>query len=80
MQGTERLDACRAPGGGRKPIIPELEDTIFDWIIDRRIRYLAVSRKSIQEFAIGLASTDPVRTATSRLQHRGSETSCAAMN
>lgn len=50
----ENPNARRISGGGRKPFISDNEDMIFDWIIDRRIQSLAVSRKDIQEFALRL--------------------------
>ena len=46
-------------GGGRKPIIGDLEDAIFDWFCDRRTRNLAVTRKQIQNFAINFAKNIP---------------------
>lgn len=44
--------AKRMKGAGRKPIIEELEGVLFDWVIDRRIQSLIVSRKMIQQMAV----------------------------
>ena len=60
VTADERPEAGRSSGGERKPIIPGLEDAIFDWVIDRRIQCLPVSRGNIQEFALRMASQDPV--------------------
>ena len=49
----------RMAGGGRKPIIGDLEDAIFDWFCDRRTRNLAVTRKQIQNFAINFVKNIP---------------------
>lgn len=47
----ESKNSRRKPGAGRKPILGELENQIFDWIIDRRQRSLVVSREDIKKFA-----------------------------
>lgn len=54
----ENPDARRKKGGGRKLTIPDLEDAIFEWILDRRIQCLPVSRRNIQEFALRLYTPD----------------------
>ena len=48
--------ARRIIGGGRKPTIKELEDSIFDWIVERRSRSLVVRRKDIQEMGVRISS------------------------
>jgi hypothetical protein len=55
----ENPDAWRQKGGGRKLTIPDLEDAIFECILDRRVQYLPVSRRNIQEFAICMSTLDP---------------------
>lgn len=42
-------------GSGRQPLCPELEDVLFDWIIDQRARAYVVKRADIQKKAIELA-------------------------
>ena len=44
----------RREGAGRKPIIEDLEETIFDWICNRRAQNFAVSRNSIKKFTSSL--------------------------
>lgn len=42
-------------GSGRRPVFLELENVVFDWIIDRRALSLVVSRADIQKFALSMA-------------------------
>lgn len=46
----------RKCGSGRKPLIPELEDMIFDWVFERRAASLVVRRSDVQDYALQMAS------------------------
>ena len=39
----------RLEGGGRKPLRKEMEETLLEWIIERRSKMLRVSRKIIRK-------------------------------
>ena len=38
---------CRLPGGGRKPLLPEVEQTVADWVVLQRQGYHRVTRHGI---------------------------------
>ena len=42
----------RLGGGGRKPLREEMEETLLEWIIERRSKMLRVSRKIIRKTAV----------------------------
>ena len=42
----------RLGGGGRKPLSEEMEETLLEWIIERRSKMLRVSRKIIRKKAV----------------------------
>ena len=42
----------RLGGGGRKPLSEEMEETLLEWIIERRSKMLRVSRKFIRKKAV----------------------------
>lgn len=46
----------RRCGSGRKPLYPELENLLYDWIIDRRSMSFVVRRANIQEMSLKLAT------------------------
>jgi len=54
----------RLQGGGRKKLIPELDETLFEWIMVQRMKSLRVSRRSIREEAKRLFPTLDTGTGT----------------
>ena len=50
----EGIGGMRLPGGGRKPISQEMEDSLYEWILSRRSRNLRVTVKSICDHALVL--------------------------
>ena len=46
----------RKCGSELKPLFPELEDIVCEWIADRRARGLVVRRADVQTIAIIMAS------------------------
>ena len=44
-------DKKRLPGGGRKPLSSELESLVLEWVLDRRLQGLRVSRTLIRKKA-----------------------------
>ena len=54
----------RQRGAGRKALDADLEDALFDWIVDLRSRNLRVSRKMIQRQAKSLYSSPDFRAST----------------
>ncbi|XP_018495075.1 uncharacterized protein LOC108864273 [Galendromus occidentalis] len=59
----------RKCGTGRQPYYLELEDAIYDWILDRRALSLVVNRAEVQAFALASAprfdiSTEDVKASS----------------
>ena len=48
---TSKNSKKRIPleGGGRKPLSNEMEETLLEWIMERRLKMLRVSRKIIRK-------------------------------
>ena len=55
----------RLEGGGRKPLSNEMEETLLEWIMERRLKMLRVSRKIIRKKAL-LIYEDLKHTAPDR--------------
>ena len=55
----------RLEGGGRKPLSNEMEETLLEWIMERRLKILHVSRKIIRKKAL-LIYEDLKHTAPDR--------------
>ena len=55
----------RLDGGGRKPLSNEMEETLLEWIMERRLKMLCVSRKIIRKKAL-LIYEDLKHTAPDR--------------
>ena len=48
---------CRIKGGGRKPLLPEIEQCVADWVVQQRLGYRRVTRHGIALKAKELASS-----------------------
>mmetsp|Transcript_995 Transcript_995/g.1506 ORF Transcript_995/g.1506 Transcript_995/m.1506 type:complete len:150 (-) Transcript_995:27-476(-) len=54
--GQMNVNKMRLSGGGRKKISPELEELVFQWIIQQNKKNIVVTRKSIRAYAKHLHS------------------------
>lgn len=53
--GPSSKKRCRLPGGGRKPLMPEVEQAVADWVVLQRQSYHRVTRRAISIKAKALA-------------------------
>ncbi|KAL7986472.1 hypothetical protein Chor_011638 [Crotalus horridus] len=65
-EGNAKKRKC---GSGRQPLFPELEDSVCEWIADRRAKALVVRRADIQAFALAMASQLEISPEFKASQH-----------
>ena len=51
---SETLNRSRLPEGGRKPMYPELEQQLLEWVTNQRNRKLSVTKSQIRQKALKL--------------------------
>ena len=76
-EGNAKKRKC---GSGRKPLFPELEDLICEWVAERRARGLIVRRADIQTFALKMQYNSIYFRKTSKYQSPGWMISFSDMN
>lgn len=59
ISNSQSSNRLRLSGGGRKPLLPEVEQNLSSWIISERENYRRVTRKAIASKATELANNNP---------------------
>ena len=68
LKKRKKAKRRRLDGAGRKPRDPEMEEELFQWIVERRSRHLRVSRRMIRLQARTLSPDDEFKASRGWLQ------------